>query len=347
MRGTSRPTRYSISSTTACAGCERCPESSTAGAGLTLPYERGLNLGVRIPDGASPEEYRTTTATYVTPGYLETLRIPLLQGRLLETTDRGDTAPVVVVNAAFARQHFSDRSALGGRISLSGAERQIVGIVGDVQQTPSWGDFGPLGEVPGVYLPASQLTGPFFSLVHTWFTPSWVVRTAAPQAGISRAIQQSVQAVDAELPVARFRTVDDLRASAVSEERFQAFLLSALALLALILAAVGIAGLIASSVTERTREMGLRLALGATHGQAIRIAAQPGVLLTLAGLALGILLARWTSALLQNLVHGVSANDLTTLVGVAGVLLLVATGASLLPALRIARLDPARTLRDE
>jgi ABC-type antimicrobial peptide transport system permease subunit len=160
-------------------------------------------------------------------------------------------------------------------------------------------------------------------------------------------MQRALESVDPRLPFAGFHSMDDVRHSALAQERFQAVLLGALAGLALLLAAVGIYGLIANSVAERTRELGIRLALGATVPQAMRSVALPGVALALAGVMAGSVLAGFASQLLRHLVWGVRPGDPLTFVAVGIGLLGVAAAASFLPALRVTRLNPAETLRQE
>ena len=160
-------------------------------------------------------------------------------------------------------------------------------------------------------------------------------------------MQRAIQAVDPQLPFAGFRSMEDVRYRSLARERFQASLLAALAGLALLLAAVGIYGLIANSVAERTRELGIRLALGATVAQAMRAIALPGLALALAGVLAGSLLAGLASRFLRHLIWGVRPNDPLTFGAVALGLLAVAAAASFLPALRVAHLNPAETLRQE
>jgi len=183
--------------------------------------------------------------------------------------------------------------------------------------------------------------------VHTWFSPSWIVRSPGPMEGTIAGMQRAIQAVDPQLPFAGFHSMEDIRYRSLAQERFQAVLLGALAGLALLLAAVGIYGLIANSVAERTRELGIRLALGATVAQAMRAVALPGVALALAGVAAGSVLAGFASQLLRRLVWGVRPGDPLTFMAVGLVLLGVAAAASFLPALRVTRLSPAETLRQE
>jgi ABC-type antimicrobial peptide transport system permease subunit len=201
--------------------------------------------------------------------------------------------------------------------------------------------------MPDVYIPAAQTDGKSLQMVHVWFSPSWIVRSSRAAEGTIAGMQRALGAVDPRLPFAGFHSMDDVRYRALAEERFQAVLLGALAGLALLLAAVGIYGLIANSVAERTRELGIRLALGATVAQAMRSVALPGVALALAGVIVGSVLAGFASQLLRHLVWGVRPGDPLTFVAVGLGLLGVAAAASFLPALRVTRLNPAETLRQE
>jgi ABC-type antimicrobial peptide transport system permease subunit len=182
-------------------------------------------------------------------------------------------------------------------------------------------------------------------MVHTWFSPSWAVRLGRAQQGIIPAMQQAIEAVDPMLPFNKFRSLDDVRSETLSFQRALAFLLGSMAGLAVLLAAVGIYGLVASSVSERTRELGIRVALGATPKETVRVAAMPGIVLGAAGVAIGIAVARLGSRVLEHLVWGVTASDPLTFVVAASAVLAMALVATLIPSLRILRLDPVRSLR--
>jgi predicted permease len=327
------------------------PGVESAAVTLSLPYERALNTPFQRLDGRHVDtEQQITNMFYVTPEYFRVLRIPVLRGRVFTAADSSTAAPAVVVSEAFVKMYLGGDEPIGRHLNLGGGDdrREIVGVVGDIQQKSGWGeDFGPVAPMPDVYIPATQVDDKFMQLVHVWFSPSWVVRTTGPPEGIIAGMQRALQAVDPQLPFAGFHSMEDVRYQALAQERFQAFLLGALAGLALLLAAVGIYGLIANSVAERTRELGIRLALGATVPQAMRAVALPGVALALAGVVVGSVLAGFASQLLRHLVWGVRPGDPVTFVAVGVGLLGVAAGASFLPALRVTRLNPAETLRQE
>jgi putative ABC transport system permease protein len=319
-----------------------------AAVGLGLPYERFLRLGFQYLDGPEAKgRGGNTTLSYVSPGYFEVLRVPLLRGRLLLAGDGPGQPLVTVVNEAFVRRYLPDGPPIGRHIQMAGEGREIVGIVGDVQQQAGWGDYGPLGALPAAFIPAAQASDEMVQLVHTWFSPSWVVRTPGPPESAAPIIQRAVEASDPQLPVARFRSMDQLRSGAMVEQRFQAILLGTLSGLALLLAALGVFGLIAQAVVDGRREVGIRLALGATRWRTMRAVALPGILLSLVGVLLGCALAQLAAKSLRHLIWGVQPSDPVTLVGAAVGILVVATAASLLPTLRLVEVDPASTLRGE
>jgi predicted permease len=313
---------------------------------LTLPYERALNVGGRWV-GAKPGADRIDimNLTYVTPGYFETLRIPVSRGRVFTDGDSASAAPVIVVNDAFVKRYSHDEEVVGRQINASGAARTVVGVVGDIQQKVSFGNLGPLAPTPAVYIPAAQTTDATLALMHTWFSPSWFVRLRGAQTGAAAEMQRAMEGVDPLLPFAKFRTFDEVRREAVATQRAQAALLTTLAALALLLAATGLYGLVANSVAERTRELGIRLALGATTLQAVAAAAAPGFALAAVGVVIGVVAARATAVTLRHLVWGISVADPATFLVAGATVLGVAALAALVPALRIVRLNPIRALR--
>ncbi|HUF46174.1 MAG TPA: ADOP family duplicated permease [Vicinamibacterales bacterium] len=327
------------------------PAIESAAVSLQLPYTRLLNWGFKFPD--EPDRQNTiVNVVYVSGGFLETLGIPVRQGRSIASGDRTGAPPVAVVNETFERVFRRDGTPmLGRRLVLGGyAEaREIVGIAGDVQQTDSGFAFegrqpAPLMTTPTLFLPAAQLDASFFNAVHTWFRPTWTVR-ARPGAQAGPAITRAIASVDPLLPVSEQTTIDTVMRAATAEENLLMTLVSVLAAAALLLAALGIHGLIAQSVAERRREFGIRIALGSTPGQAVGRAAMSGVMLAAVGSGLGALLSLWAVGFVQSFLWGVDAHDPLTIVGVGLVFVLVAAGASVLPALRILRLDPVHALR--
>jgi len=327
--------------------CE-LPGVDSAAVALSLPYERALNTGFKRLDGPHPDtESQITNMFYITPEFFRVLRMPLLRGRVFTAADSRTTAEVAVVSEAFVKMYMRGDDPVGRHLGDDGDRREIVGVVGDIQQKSGWGDGAPTAAMPDIYIPATQVDDKFIPLVHTFFSPNWIVRTAGSPEGIIAGMQRAIQAVDPQLPFAGFHNMEDVRYRSLAQERFQAVLLGALAGLALLLAAVGIYGLIANSVAERTRELGIRLALGATVSQAMRAVALPGVALALAGVMVSSVLAGFASQLLRHLIWGVRPGDPLTFAVVGIGLLGVAAAASFLPALRVTRLNPAETLRQE
>lgn len=326
------------------------PGIEAAGVTLGLPYTRLLNMGWSRIEGFDPaEKWLGTNVSYVTPGYMEALRLPLRRGRMFNDTDREGATPVVIVNEEFARKYYKGADIVGKHIRVAGATREIVGIVGNARATSSGlgGDSGPL-IVPFVtYVPAAQVNSAFFQQVHTWFSPAWVIRSSAPAAAVVQALRDALATVDPLLPIAKIESMSDVQSASLARQRFMMSLITGLGLVALLLAAIGVHGLIASSVTERTRELGIRLALGATARQILGAVIMPGVTLAAIGVAIGCGAAYSLAQLMRSFIWGVEPTDPLTFVTVAALLLVVALAASLLPALRVLRLDPALTLRAE
>lgn len=326
------------------------PGVEAAAVSLGVPYQRLLNLGFERLDGggAAGQTGTITNLSYVTAEFFGALDIPIKRGRAFDHRDTAESEGVVVVNDAFAERYFKGEDPIGHRIATAGRERQIVGISGNVRlSNPGWGDFGPIGAPPIVYVPATQTSEGFLTVVHTWFQPVWIVRSSRGVQEIDRAIRAEVASADPQLPVADVVRMEEVVSRATAGQRFMAMLLVVLGVIAALLAAIGIHGLIAASVTERTRELGIRMALGASAGQAMRTVALTGVALAAAGVVLGGLLAAWAVRLLQSLLWGVEPIDPATFGSVVAMLFLVALVASILPALRVLRMDPAETLRAE
>ena len=247
---------------------------------------------------------------------------------------------MIVVNESFARMNFKDREAIGSQLKMGNDLSEVVGVVGDTQQKAGWGSFGPMAPVPTIYIPASQ---GFFSI----FASKWIVRTQATDPNIERQIEQAVRSVDPLLPIASFQTLQSVKTEAFAWQEFLAATIGIAAALALALSTIGMYAMISNSVVERTREFGIRMALGATMSQTIHSAARPGLICAAVGLICGVVAARLENKLLEGLLWGVTTTDTTTFLIVPFIVLIIATAASIIPALRITGLDPALTLRQE
>src|SRR6266545_6871775 len=318
-----------------------------AGVALGLPYERLLNNGFSKAEDA-PDDTKISNQSYVTPGYFEALRVPLRAGRLFSDSDAAEAPKVAVINEAFAKRYYKGEQPVGRRLRTGDVEREIVGMIGDTQQgAAGWGNFGPISPLPCIYIPVTQTSGPFLTMVHTWFQPSWAVRAPGSVAALLPHLERSIQAVDAQLPIAKIRTVSQVRDDKLADQRFMMSLVAGLGVIALVLAAIGIHGLIASAVSERTRELGIRLALGASSRQMLQGVIAPGLVLAGIGVAVGSAAALAAVRLLRSFLWGVQPTDPVTFLSVVAILLAVALIASVIPALRVLRLDPALTLRAE
>ena len=323
------------------------PGVDSATISLGLPYERILNMGTRLVNGDTRSDFISTTATYVTPGYFETLRLPVVAGRTFRDTDTKTSMPTAIINEAFAKRYFNDRDPVGQYIFSSGTTREVVGVVGNVQQRGGFQNYGPIDALPGFYLPFAQFPDGGLRTIHGWFSTAWIVRQAHDGAVNEPTMRRAMAEIDPQLAVSAVRGVDDVRNASLSRQRILMMLVAALGGLALFLAAIGIHALISSGVTERTRELGIRMALGATVGQTIRDAALPGILMAIAGLVVGCVVAYGASGYIRSLLWGVKENDPLTFVAVIGALLAVAIAASVMPALRVRKLDPVSLLRSE
>ena len=272
----------------------------------------------------------------VEPGYLEAARIPLLRGRTIESSDRTGAPPVAVISQTLARKRFGDSNPLGQTVRLGpSVPYTIVGVVGDVRQVSL-----ALTDADAVYISAAQ----------SWFadhTMSLVVRGQANSAPLAAAIERAVRAADKDQPITRVRMIDDLLAASESARRFALTVFEAFGGAALVLAAIGLYGILAGGVAERAREIGIRAALGASREDIVTMIVEQGMTLTAVGVAIGLAAAVLASRVLITLLFGVSPLDPITYLGV--VILLFATSgvACALPAWRAAHVDPSIALRSE
>jgi predicted permease len=325
---------------------ERIPGVQSAAAGLSLPYERALNDVMKLGSGPQTGQQIQSGEIYVTPSYFATLQIPLSAGRFFTSSDRRGTQPVAIVNWSFVRKYFAGLNPVGQTLDKQGT--MIVGVAQDVTlPMHTEQDNDPLGSEPIIYIPAAQADPRLIAVVHVWVQPSWIVRTSGPIQGLPGQMQQALAGVDPGLPFSGFYSMTDYLAQALATQRVEVALLGAMAGLALLLSAVGIFALVANMVAQRTREIGLRIALGSTVRQAMAHVAASGIRSSAIGLALGLLLCLGVLRAMRSVLYGVSVYDAPSMVSVVVVLTLVTTLATIIPTLRIARTDPATTLRDE
>jgi len=325
----------------------RIPGVEDVAVGLSLPYERGLNDGVKALDGKlAGKEWGSSTA-YITPEYFRALRIPILAGRGISPSDEPNSEPVTVVNLDFAREFFNDPNPIGRHIQTEGHVYTIVGVVANVAKRPGMGGDAPMASESVFYLPASQTDQGLINVAHVWFQPSWIVRTRGPVQGLSSAMQNALDEVDPNLPFSGFHSMADLLAENLSYQRVEVAMLSVLAGLALMLSAVGVYGLVSNLVAQRTREIGIRMALGSSRRQAMFDVGAAGLSAASLGILLGLALSFVVLRLLRSEIYGVKQYDPETLMLVPLLLAALSAIASCLPAVRIARIDPAHALRME
>jgi len=327
------------------AAMRRIPGVESAAVGLTLPFERITNGQFTLADGKEAGEQVGSDFTYVTPGYFETLEIPLLAGRRFASSDGPNSQPVAIVNQAFARRFYGGADPVGRTLNKG---LVIVGMVGDVQLASGLDPVAPLQTEETVYVPAAQMTQPgMLAMLHIWHQPDWIVRTAGPVAGLTEEMQKALASAAPGLPFSGFYRMSDLEAQTLAMQRIEVALLGVMAGLALLLSAVGIFALVASLVAQKTREIGIRLALGSTVRRAMVQIGAPGVRAAVLGLLLGLALCAGTLHVLRSVLYGVGVFDVPTLLSVVVVLGTVALFATAIPALRVASIAPAETLRDE
>jgi putative ABC transport system permease protein len=298
----------------------------------------GDTYGAHFEDSPSGRNEGDVFRYAVSPGYFETMRIPLVRGRRLADTDRGDAPLALVINETFARQKFPGQDPIGRRLHV-GPDRgpwfTIVGVVGDVKQLSL-----ATSEAHAVYITREQ----------SWFADrelSLVVRARAgvDAASLAGAVKRAVWSVDRDQPIVRVATMDALIARSAAQRRFALTLFEAFGGVALVLAAIGIYGVLSGGVSERVREIGVRAALGATRGDLLALVVGRGTALTALGVVVGVGGAVVASDMLVTLLFGVSRLDPVTYVGVVVLLLGVSALACAIPAWRAARVDPSITLR--
>jgi putative ABC transport system permease protein len=273
----------------------------------------------------------------VTPGYFATLEIPVLQGRDLDGRDRWDAPPVVVVNRTLARRFWPNESAVGKRLTLGepgeDAWMTVVGVVGDVKQQSLDSE-----SQPQIYGSHAQVGLEEMALL---------VRTAMDPTSLAPAIRDAVSAIDPGVPVSEVQNLTQVRSASISTERFRTLVLATFALLALALAAIGVYGVISYDVVQRSREIGIRMALGARRPEILRLVVGEGMVTVAIGIGIGVLAAAGLSRFLESLLYAVRPGDPATFVAIPALIAAVALAACILPARRAMRVDPAGTLRSE
>jgi putative ABC transport system permease protein len=314
------------------------PGVEGAGAVVTLPLSgafESTDLIIEgqgpLSDGQRPEADYTT----VTTDFFQTLQIPLLKGRQFTPQDSRDAPGVIIINEILARKSWPNEDPIGKRLTVGFEKptRQIIGVVGSIKQTTLDSDARAAMYMPHLQSPNIGMTV--------------IVRTRGEPLALAAAVREQVRALDKDVPVAHFQTMDQVFGASVAQPRFSMLVVGLFAALALILAVVGIYGVMAYSVSRRAHEIGVRMALGARTGQVLKLVLKEGMTLTLLGIAIGLFAAFALTRVMATLLFGVSAKDPLTFVAVSILLALVAVVACYLPARRATRVDPLVALRYE
>jgi len=331
---------------------ETVPGVTAAASMIALPVEAGIDLPFSIVGKAPVRGEYAGEAQWrsLSPHYFSVFKIPLLRGRVFTDGDTGASARVVIINDAMAKKFWPKEDPIGQVVLIGKGlgpqfeepTREIVGIVGNVREN----GLNNAG-IEVMYIPQAQMTEGLTALAANVIPLSWAVRTATAAASFRAALERELHAVDGQITISRPRTMEQVLSASVARTNFNAVLLSVFAGAALMLAAIGLYGLMSYSVEQRTREIGIRMALGANRATMLRAVMREAMTLAGFGVVIGLGLAYGLTRLLASLLFGVQANDPYAFVIVAVVLTIVAAAAALIPARRATTIDPAIALRYE
>jgi predicted permease len=339
----------------AIARMRKLPGVTAVAVSNSLPIEASLNLPMAAPAGALISQRRSMDWRYVTPDYFALFQMEIRVGTTF-TDDHGAGRPLVaVVNETFARTYFGRLDIIGQTIAFSNEDqREIIGVVADVKARSNAGFVGNLtlgahgsAASPAVYVPVAQAPDAAVRIANQFFDMKWIVRSNSPTGTLEPAMREAVRAIDPALAFSRFQTMTSIVRRDLDVQRLLTVLLGAFATTAMLLAAVGLYGLIAYATVQRRQEVGVRMALGATASRVLTQFLNEGLMLALAGLALGMLGAVAVTRLLSSRLFGVTPLDTTTFAAAGLGLVVVAMCAALIPATGAARTNPADALRGE
>jgi len=318
------------------------PGMQSVGAAWWIPLsgsEISFNFNME-EHPVAPGQQPVAQVNVVTPNYFQTLRVPIRRGRAFTERDDRTAPPVAIVSEGFAKQYFPGEDPIGKRITPNGSVdpgkppvREIIGVVADMHLISL-----RLPPKPQIYIPHQQFATQTMSIF---------VRSQMGEAALMSTLRQAVNEIDKDVPVYRVRTLPDYLSQSIAQPRLNAMLVGLFALIALLLAAAGIFGVMSYSVTQRTQEIGIRLALGAQRYDVLRLVVLQGMRFVCAGVVLGLIGVFACSRLLQSLLFGIGASDLRTMFAVTLILIAVAFIACLLPARRATLVDPVKALRAE
>jgi predicted permease len=320
---------------------------------LSVPTFQSFDLPFRIegrPLNGDAMFHGDEQWRFGSPAYFRTLGIPLQRGRLFTEGDTGGTTPVVIINAAMAKKYWPDADAIGQQMTIGkglGPEfedpvRVIVGVVGNVRENGL-----DQGEPPVMYLPAAQVSDTLVKLGNTVIPMTWMVRTAANPLALTPSVQREFLAVDGQLAIAHVRTLEQAVGESIARQSFNMLLLTIFGAIAVLLAAIGIYGLMSYSVEQGTHEIGVRLALGAARRDILALIVGRGMRLAAIGVVVGALAAFGATRVLSRMLFGVRATDPVSYAAVVAALAAIAFVACYLPARRAMRLDPIIAMRQE
>ena len=299
-----------------------------------LPLSNSETMQLFEVEGYANQKDQLVQARWVTPGYFSAMSIPLLAGRLFSNDDTAHTSQFAIVNQSFANRYLSHRNPIGNRVSTDDHHVQwstVIGIIGDVRHTSL--EESP---APQIYQPVSETDGGYV-----------VVRTSRPPKAIAAEIRSALHTIDPNLAASDIQTMGQLESAASARRRFQTLLLTIFAAIALTLALVGLYGLMAYSVGRRTREVGIRMALGAERSDVILLVLKKAALLLALGLISGLVASWFAARAIQAFLFGVGRHDPITVLSVCGLLAVTGLIAALIPARRAASIDPMQALRTE
>ncbi|HMG12450.1 MAG TPA: FtsX-like permease family protein, partial [Gemmatimonadaceae bacterium] len=310
-----------------------------------LPLTPGhFSIPFKVADRPpAPGEIPNANYRIITPGYLSAMRIPLQNGRNFTEEDKEDRPAVVIISAPLAQKFFPDRSPIGQRLLLDDTDGpprpvEIVGVIGEVRQEKL--------ELPAtfdIYLPLRQATSDSLPFLRNY--SFWVLRTSVTPAALESSVRAEIHAADPTVPASNVRTMEQVLGGALATRRFSLVLVALFAATALLVAAAGLYAVIAYGVGQRTREIGLRLALGATHSGVLRMILTEGFRLVLGGIGVGLLAALAMVRLISAQLYGVSARDPLSLILVTALLAIISLLACFMAAQRALHVDPAIALR--
>ena len=313
---------------------------SAAVVAAGLPLERGgnTNPGVRI---GGQLKFPSVDYREITPGYFRTLGVPLLAGRWFTEAEAPTSAKVAIINSAFARRYFPNQNPVGQHLISEDAPVEIVGEAGDVRS--SLNEAAP----PTFFVPVAQASYETDQLFQAWFPTSILVRVAVKPLTLSRAVENAVREAGPNIPIGHVQSMEDVLSISLAFQRLLMTLMSVFAGLALMLAAVGIYGVLSYWVRQRTHEIGIRMALGAAAHDVLKLVVKQGAVLTAIGLVAGLVAAFGLTRLIAGLLYGVRPIDPLTFIAVSLILTAVALLASYIPARRATKVDPMVALRHE